>query len=71
MFKKIICKCMVYVKQECPKGPEEKGQSGAICRGPRMLYIKYQGSKIFFKEDFPYITLYKSDLPPGTVPIFY
>ena len=34
--------------------PEEKvnGHSGAIYRGPLMLYTKYQGSSRFLQEDF-------------------
>ena len=40
--------------------PEEKVKchSGAIYRGPLVLYTKYQGSRIFFQEDFQvFITL--------------
>jgi len=35
------------------RSPEEKvrGHSGAIYRGPLMLYIKYQGSSRFLQEN--------------------
>jgi len=36
------------------RSPEEKvqGHSGAIYRGPLMLYTKFQGSIRFLQEDF-------------------
>ena len=53
--------------------PEEKvkGHSGAIYRGPLMLYTNYQGSSRFLPKDFP-ILLYINQIcpPPPAGPHF-
>jgi len=62
------------VQRALGRSPEEKvkGHSGAIYRGPLMLYTKYQGSSRFLQEDFP-ILLHINQIspPPRQGPILY
>ena len=48
-----------YISEQMGRSPEEKvkGHSGAIYRGPLMLYTKYQCSSRFLQADFQ-ISLY-------------
>jgi len=55
------------------RSPEEKvkGHSGAINRGPLMLYTKYQGSSRFLQadfQDFPILLYINQTWHPGRVP---
>ena len=49
----IMLKKNKRVQRALRHSPEKvKGHSGAINRGPLMLYTKYQGSSRFVQEDF-------------------
>jgi len=69
-----IMKTAEMFKDKRGRPPEEKvkGHSGAIYRGPLMLYINYQCSSRFLQEYFQDLTieLYINQICPQVGPYF-
>jgi len=70
----------IHVARRLKRGPEGPGSltrrnchSGAIYRGPLMLYTKYQGSSTFLQEFFQdfLILLFLNQICPRQGPILY